>query len=358
MVEKLKIDLICNDGSPLRVTPDDIYGRGVGGAELSMMSLMEAFAKRGHEVSIYNDPDKPGIFNGVTYLERRKFNQRGGRDILIVFRSPNPLLVGTYAKKMKVWWSTDQYTVGNFKALSELVDFCVTISPYHTNFHLKNYGVDPKKIGHIDLGVRLGDYELAVEDGPIERVKNRLIYCSVPDRGLAILHSSWPLIRREVPNASLTITSDYTLWGVGANDSQHRLNWAGMAGVSYRGNVPRTELVKLQLEAEIMAYPCTYEELFCVAVAECQVTGAMPFTTGIGSLPTTNEFGIVVSGNLHNPATLREAFVDRIAALLTKDRELLEAKIAQMRVAAKIRFDWNRIAERWEYLFENGRLSL
>lgn len=353
MVDKLKIHLICNDGSPLTVIPEDIYGRGVGGAELSMMSLMEAFAKRGHEATIYNDPRQSGEFNGVRYAPRLDFNQRGERDVLIVFRSPNPFLVGAYASKMKVWWSTDQYTVGNFKALSELVDFGVTISPYHTNFHLKHYGIDPKKIGHIDLGVRLADYNSVVE-----KVKNRFIYCSVPDRGLAILHSAWPLIQREIPDASLTITSDYTLWGIGvSNDSHHRLNWAGMAGVRYLGNVPRSELAKLQMQAEIMAYPCTYEELFCVSVAECQVAGALPFTTNVGSLPTTNEFGIVMSGNLHNPATLREAFVDRMVALLTKDREFLEAKNKQMQLAARLRFDWDKIAEHWEYLFEYGKLK-
>src|SRR3990172_126349 len=134
------IDLICNDGSPIGVIPPEIYGKGVGGAENAMMSLMEAFADRGHEVRVYNDPRGPGTYAGVKYEPKQNFNQRGHRDILIVFRSPNPLLVGTYAKKMKLWWSTDQYTVGSFKALSELVDFCVTISPHHTNFHLKNYG--------------------------------------------------------------------------------------------------------------------------------------------------------------------------------------------------------------------------
>ena len=41
----LKIDLLCNDGSPIGVTPLNIYGRGVGGAELSMMTLMEIFCE-------------------------------------------------------------------------------------------------------------------------------------------------------------------------------------------------------------------------------------------------------------------------------------------------------------------------
>ena len=63
----LKIDLYCNDGSPLGVTPPDIYGRGVGGAELSMMSWAETMARRGHQVRIYNNPLALGVHDGVEY---------------------------------------------------------------------------------------------------------------------------------------------------------------------------------------------------------------------------------------------------------------------------------------------------
>lgn len=347
----MKIDLICNDGSPIGVTPPDIEGRGVGGAELAMVSLMRTFADRGHEATIYNDPRRHVEYDGVLYKNRSTFNPRQPRDVLIVFRSPNPLLIGAIASKLKVWWSTDQYTIGSFRSLSELVDFCVTISPYHTAYHLANYGISKDKIGHIDLGVRLDDY-----DQNVAKIENRLIYCSIPDRGLAILHAAWPLIKREVPSASLTITSDYTLWGVSANDSRHRLNWAGMDGVQYRGKVSRKELVKLQLQAEIMSYPCTYEELFCVSAAECQVAGAFPVTTMAGALPTTNEFGICVPGDLTNPMTLQSNFVDRIISLLRDERGYLEEARKSMAVSAKLRFDWNLIAEKWEHLFEEGVL--
>jgi glycosyltransferase involved in cell wall biosynthesis len=347
----MKIDLICNDGSPLGVTPEDIHSRGVGGAEMAMMSLMEAFARRDHKVCVYNDPRPPGVYGGVEYQTRKSFNPRAARDVLIVFRSPNPLLIGALAKKFKVWWSTDQYTVGSFKSLSALVDYCVTISPYHTDYHKKTYGIPEDRIGHIDLGVRLDDY-----NQDVKKIENRLIYCSVPDRGLMILHAAWPLIKREVPNASLTITSDYTLWGVGANDVHHRLNWAGMAGVTYLGKVSRAELVKLQMEAEVHAYPCTYEELFCLSVAECQVAGAYPVTTGLGALPTTNAYGLCVKGELTNPMTLQNNFVDRIASLLRAERPYLEQARKTMIVAARMRFNWDTIAGRWETLFEEGKL--
>ncbi len=351
--EEFKIDIIANDGSPLGVIPSDVYGKGVGGAELALISFAEVMGSRGHEVTVYNDPVVLGEHNGVEFANRKDFNKVGKRDVLIVFRSPNPMLVGAHAKLRKVWWSMDQYTVGNFKVLSTLVDYCVTISPYHTAYHVEKYGINPKIISHLDLGVRLQDYEQEVE-----KIQNRMIFCSIPDRGLQILHAAWPLILKQVPTATLAITSDYTLWGSGPGNAKHRLDWAAQAeSVDFVGNVPRSELIKLQMQAEINPYPCTYEEMFCVSVAECQVAGAFPVTSQAGALKSTNEYGVQISRNLQHPKVLQEDFVDRICELMTKEREYLNWNIESMKAAASVRFNWHSIAEKWEHLFLEGSLE-
>ena len=346
-----KIDLLATHGSPLKVIPPDIYGHGVGGSELAMMTLMQTFAERGHKVRVYNDPKIAGEYDGVEYLYRSHYNPREERDILIVFRSPSPLLLSSVVKKMKVWWSTDQMTIGNYAELAKKVDYCVTISSYHTKYHMAHYGIPAEKIHHLDLGVRVKDYDQKVEKVPI-----RMVFCSVPSRGLKILHAAWPLIRRQAPKATLVITSDYRLWGAGGGVSRHRLDWVGVEGVTYLGKIPRRELIKYQMEAEVLPYPCIYEELFCLSVAECQVAGAMPITTPIGALKSTNQFGVKISGNPQTPRFVEE-FSERVAALVTTERQFLEARRASMIVAAKTRFDWHVIAEKWERLFEEGKIK-
>jgi len=350
----LKIDLIANDGSPIGVTPPDIDGRGVGGAELAMMTLMQVLAKRGHKVRVHNhnDPRAHPEWDGVQYLSLQAYNDRTPRDVLIIFRSPNarfhrgqmPL------ETRKIWWSTDQFTVGDFAKFSEEVDYVVTISPFHTNYHFQRYAIPLDKMGHIDLGVRTWEY-----DDDVGKIPGRLIFCSIPDRGLPILHAAWPLIKRDAPHASLVITSDYTLWGSGPGNQKHRLDWAGAEGVTFRGKVPRSELVVLQRQAEIMSYPSLYEELFCISAAECQVSGALPVTTDMGALTTTNEFGIIIPGNPKTPSWVNN-FADRIVNLLTNEHEYLLNRQASMILGAKRRFDWDVIAERWEELFEKGKL--
>lgn len=348
----LVIDLIANDGSPIGVIPPDIEGRGVGGAELAMMTLMEVFAKRGHKVRVHNDPKVAQEFNGVQYLPLAAYNNRTPRDVLIIFRSPNTRYTrGQMPPEVKkIWWSTDQFTVGNFAEFQHEVDYVVTISPYHTNYHHDRYEIPLDKMHHIDLGVRTWEYEEA-----IAKIPGRMIFCSIPDRGLPILHAAWPLIKRDAPHASLVITSDYTLWGTGPNNANHRLSWAGADDVIFKGKVARSELTVLQRQAEIMSYPSLYEELFCISAAECQVAGALPVTTDMGALISTNEFGIIIPGN-PKTASWVDNFANRIANLLGAEHDYLLKRQDSMILGAKRRFSWDTIADRWEELFEEGKL--
>jgi len=349
----MKIHIACNDGSPIDKVWSDIFGNGVGGAEYALLSLAEQFVKDGHEVVIYNrsgtdEREEVGIlFKNLNAIDPAEADR-----ILITFRSPNLRIVPAKAER-KLWWSTDQYTIGSFKGFAKNVDFIITISPFHTDYHMKTYGFTSGQIAHIDLGVR--DEYLDFDE--IEKKKNLCIFCSVPDRGLQILYAAWPIIARDVPNASLIITSDYRLWGLPSpNNHKHRLMWSDAAEVNFLGKVPRHELVKLQMAAEILAYPCTYEELFCVSVAECEVAGAYPVTTTKGAVPTTNQWGTSIVGDPTRPTFVNE-FTGRIISLLTDERDFLESQQKIMMKEAKERFSWKRIAGEWYDLFENGRIE-
>lgn len=340
----LTIDVLCNDGSPIGIQPTDIYGRGVGGAELALMSWAETMAERNHRVRVYNDPPSPASYYGVEYLPRTDFAHREQRDVFITYRSPNHYLRDTLAH-VKLFWSCDQYTSGNFSTdIFPYVDRTICISPYHVDYHKKTYGVGEDKIGYFDLGVRLKDY-----DQSIEKIPGRCIYCSVPERGLEILHQCWPQIRAKVPHASLVITSDYRLWGAASPlDQRHRQMWLFDEGVSYLGKIERLKMVEEQLKAVCMSYGGTYQELFCISVAECLVSGTIPVTSTEGALPTTNELGYVIPGNLITKEW-QEKFINRIINILTNSQDTKD-----MQLKARDRFDWHKIAYQWEHLIETG----
>ena len=335
----MKIHILCNDGSPLGITHRDIFGKngrvGVGGAELAMLTLAEGWTKGGHQVVLFNDP----LRQGESPFEQRNisdFERDTQSDVLIVFRSPNQKVLSANTG-LRVWMSTDQYTVSDFKHFAQFVDKIVTISPYHSNYFQRVYGIENSI--PIDLPVRMWEYEQAVE-----KVPNRLIFTSVPDRGLGIVAETFPKIKEQIPDASLVITSDYRLWGVASPMNQQYLQmFMRMGGVEFLGAVPRERLVQEQLKAQIHYYPCVYEELFCIAVAESQVAGALPITTTIGALSTTNT-GITIDGDANHEVTKQRFIQTTIESL---KNPFLSTTQALTQKFARDRFSLDRILDEW-----------
>jgi len=337
----MKIHLLCNDGSPLGVTSKTVWGDnnriGVGGAELALITMCEEWTKAGYEVTLYNDPWEAEA-SPFQQLPIRAFNPKdGNRDILIVFRSPNPQSV-MVNNCLKVWWSCDQQTVGDFKSFSSTVDKIVCISPFHQEYFRNVYGINNTMF--IDLPVRLDDFE---DIQSLMKIRNRVIFTSVPARGLMNLARMWPKIKKEVPDASLVITSDYRLWGAQQGDEAFRAKFLLMDGVIYRGAIPRYNMLEELLKAELFLYPSNYDELFCIACSEAQFAGAYPITSATGSLPTTN-MGTVYSVDANNSRN-DAIFIDSaVEFLLNPDKAKLAWDIAEL---ATTRFSPERILGEW-----------
>ncbi len=337
----LKIDILCDNGSPLQVTERSIEGLdgrlGIGGAELGLLTMCRAWQFYGNKVRLYNNPKEFGV-STFEQCNIDDFRPHDERDILIIFRSPNHR--SQNAKGKKIFWSCDPFTTGNFRDLADEVDKIVTISPCHAKYFKEIYGITNSIT--IDLPVRTWEYT-----GDVEKVSHRCIFTSMPDRGLDELHGIWPLIIKEVPDASLVITSDWRLWADWQSEDAirpRRLSWARHPNVEYKAAVKRPELIQIQKSADLHIYPCIYDELFCIAVAESQVAGAFPVTSDMGSLPTTN-MGRVIHGNPSDPAWV-EVFVKNVVELLTDQK--LKQKQEWVREVAKKRFSVENIIEQWD----------
>lgn len=348
----MKIDVYCDNGSPLNIIPADIYGRGVGGAELALFSWSEEMAKRGHRIRVFNDPREVGTHNGVIFKPRGQFSPDEKRDVLVSFRSPNPH-IRTAKANVHLFWSCDQQTTGNFRSqVFPFVDRIVCISPYHVDYFRRNYQASEQKVGYFDLGVRLDDYN----HSDTQKKKGRCIFCSIPERGLDVLRVMWPSIIEMIPHAELIITSDYRLWGMpDQGNHKHKLAWLHKQNVQFLGAIPRKELVQYQLSSDLHVYPSTYEEMFCISSAECQVAGAYSITSNTGALRDTNEFGLILEGG---PMVSRwvEKFTEQVIYYLSNPKELEQKQKASIEGARK-RFDWSIICAKWEYLIETGEFS-
>src|SRR3990167_9125269 len=160
----LHIDVLCGDssGSSLGVCESTIWGDrfrgGVGGSELALLTMCRLWHDEGHKVVLYNNPWSINGVGGTSEFEQRPihaFSPGDNRDILIIFRTPNPKAVP--AKGKKIWWSCDQYTVGDYRHFSSFVDKIVCISPFHARYFEEVYGITNTIV--IDLPVRLQDLD-------------------------------------------------------------------------------------------------------------------------------------------------------------------------------------------------------
>lgn len=347
-MKSLKIDVVCMDGSPLGVTYKTIFGDGaqigLGGAELALLTMCDVWTKAGHTVTLYNNPREFGVspFEQKSLID---YNPNSNRDIIINFRSPNPLSI--VSKGLKIWWSCDPYTRGDYRSFAPMMDKIICISSYHKGHFQRTYGINNAQV--IDLPVRVQDYAGL----NIKKIPNRLIFSSIPDRGLDGLLIMWDKLCEAIPDISLVITSDYRLWSAeaGALNERHRIRWLSKSKVQFLGAVPRSKLIEEELRAEIFAYPSIFEELFCISCSEAQYAGAYPITSGIGALETTN-MGTIIPGNAHNGAfygIMSECIID-----LLKDREQLYTLQKEIKQKALDRFHPDVILKQWEEIFKDA----
>lgn len=343
----MKIDIVPVVGSPMLVTEKTVYGDGeqfgVGGAELYLLTICKAWHDAGHDVTLYNNPRE---FRASCFKQKMlaEFNPQEDRDILIYFRGG--VAIPNVKARKKIWLSCDQYSVGDYRALAGQVDQVVVISPFHKKFFEDTYGIKDSTI--IEIPVRGWEYR----EEPVQKNLKQVLFCSVPDRGIAELESVWRLVNKAVPDAQLHITSDYRLWDAKMSPNHvmpHRLRFSDYDNVHYHALVNRKELVRLQLESAIQLYPSTYQELFCISTAECEYAGCYPITSNYGALETTNmgtKFAYPITGK-----EIKE-FADETISLL-QNPWLLKGKQTIIREKAQERFSMERAISEWENAFSS-----
>lgn len=350
----------------MKFTPDMMYGRGLGGAEQSLVLLTTEWAKRGYDVHFYGNADLTDeLYDGVHYHHKRHFplfsrsfgdDDAGNPDILILYRAPADQVVEwsrlLWPKTKLVAWSCDQATEGNYVTWFAGMDRVVTISPFHTQFLKEKYYCDPSIIGHIDLPIAARDYA-HYNDKPRENI---FLWSSQHERGLARLATVWWIIREAIPDAKLVITADHRLWGVEwnsiyeAHQKGYRAMFATDEGVEFLASIPRTELVSYQKRALIQVSSLTYEELFGISIMEAQAAGAIPVVGSMGAVPTTVMVGESVPGNLNLNDPL-DLWTERVIEWAKRpDLPLLSERAHH---AAMSRCNPSRIADQWDAMFQS-----
>ena len=326
-------------------TGEDYWEKGVGGSEASLIFLSQELAKRGWIVDIYNSTKVEGNFSGVNYYNLESFDYNDFCDVFVLFRNSMHGLEIVNAGA-KFFWSCDQKTTSDWEEqIVPYVEKIITISPYHANYLNTHYPINKEQIVSLDIGINGEEYE-----NQLEKVPGKIVFCSVPRRGLENLLPIYRKIKEKVTHASLYVTSDYTLWGQkDPLNSDYKEMFRGVPDVHFLGKVSREELVYHQKTAEVLAYPGNYDENFCVSAMECIASGAVPVATPIGALTTTvGETGFLIGGKPED-ARYQSDFSEQVIKLLS-DSQLRKA-VSEKCVARSKKYYWSNLVKVWEDMF-------
>lgn len=289
---------------------------GVGGTEALVVVLAETLATFGVPVTVATRLDSERCERGVRYQPIGLARPREAAVSVLVKQWSS---AAPDAGPVRMFLATDVH-VPDPEALSRCVRWATTsvaLSPFMRDSLAAV--VSAPDMGVLSPAIALDDYALASE-----RRDRVLLYCSVPDRGLYYLKDIFPAIRRRVPDATLVITSDFSLWGRAAAKDTFMRFFDNQPAIEYLGHVDRSRLIAEQLRARVLVYPCIFPEGFCIAAAECMAAGAVPLTTNAFALSTTvGDAGVLIDGRPRS-WFYRRRFVNAAVALLTDDRHWLE----------------------------------
>lgn len=254
------------------------------------------------KVKRYTDVSKDGVVN---YYDHSYLSAHAHSGVLIAFKNADALLLEGFSKRY-LWTADCEHLTATQR---RLCDGLVAISKWHEH-ELKCTNIGYSKISYIEPGVRKYD-----NYSYITRIPKQCLYASSPDRGLDYLLEIWPLVLKEHPDATLITT--------------------------YSGSSRRTnqEMVDLYCQSDVLAYPCTGQERYCITAIKAQMYGCIPCVIPHMALQDTAQFGV---------KSLKKDYLNSIIDLLSDSER--RSSIREKMVKDVNYNTWDDVIDKWRKL--------
>ena len=301
---------------------------GIGGSEYCVLKLADYLDLEGHDVTITGDV-KNGDWYGVKYTHYTQLKQNEHYDVVIAISYLHYLkhlaeLNITFDKNL--FWMHNEYfykwyygnEMDDWASELDKVDKIIGVSKYHVGIikeKLKALGYNNRKddtyIQSIDNAIDLNDYENRPQ---VDKIKNRIIWTSSPDRGLKLMLDNWAAWKALVPDLTLEILCP-----------PYAVDWfnedvSGLDGVTWQGNRCPNDLKHEIAKSEYWVYASDYTETYCISALEMMMGKVKIITNGTGNIINligNGERGIVCD---MNPDTI-------IKTIMNTDDKTWETKI-------------------------------
>lgn len=343
--------------APGNFNDDSLIEEGIGGSESAVIHMSRALTLLGRKVLIFNETDRPGVYNGIEYRPQIEFflmNRVNRVPIFISSRMLLPFQVGVRAEHRVLWAHDDcraQFLHDeNISGLD--IDEIFVLSRWHKETWSEHFGIPLDRFFLTRNGFNPEDFDRLRGS---EKRNNKIIYASRPGRGLEVLLDLFPAIRQAVPSAELHIFT-YTTANTLEEDPELAPHLPKMRhpGIYLRGSLPKPAFYRELLSARVMAYPSIWRETSCIAAIEAQAAGLPVVTSALAALPETVQGGITLPGD-PSSADYRRRFVSEVCALLTDDVRwnTLSRKGSEF---VRTHYPWSRVAAEWIDHWNSGSL--
>ena len=320
--------------------------KGIAGSQTAVIYLSKEWAKFGYKVKVYNNCDSDeGIYDGVEYIDYKKFNKNDDLDVLIVWREMNLDILDDDIKARKIFFETQDFPFRKKSFIDRRIgkiDKIFTKSKFHASF-FRN--ISKKKIKIVPNGI--DDKYLKLKN---KRNNLRLVYASNYYRGLEqMLKYGWPIIKKEFPKAELHV---YYGWGHfdAYKKKPEQRKWKNdmlklmkELGVVDHRRISQKKLMQEKSRSSIHYYGCTWPETDCISVRESALVGCVPVTSNYSAIGE-KAYCIRVRGDPKAKET-HEKIAYKIVKLIKNPKKLEKLRKKVSRLAAKD--DWKMIAKKW-----------
>jgi glycosyltransferase involved in cell wall biosynthesis len=318
--------------------------RPLGGTETGVIRLAEALDALGHDVQVMTPIPNPPLTK-PRYLSFKEAMQLEGIDALIVVRGWKGVFLPFKAQK-RFFWTGDAHDnlhtlgIGDQRFIKR-VGGLLTVSDWHTQTLCQTSGFPIDKTFILRNGVRLQDFA-----GEEKRQRKRLIYSSIPSRGLIHLPEIFLELKRRHADLELAIFSSFSLYRphwpplqTEEGDYERVLERIrSLPGCHEHGNIPQGQLAREFMKSAIWAYPTHFEETSCITAMEAQAGGCAIITSALAALPeVVADAGILIEGKAGSEA-YRHHYIEACDRVLSDD--VLYNQLSQKALQRAQGFDW------------------
>jgi glycosyltransferase involved in cell wall biosynthesis len=298
--------------------------RPLGGTVTGVIRLSEYLSSIGHEVIVITSHENPSP-SKPQYLHFSQMSTIQSCDVFIAIREWKHLFNPPFFAKKRFFWTGDSYdfpsTIGiGDQRFIQLVNGVFVVSRWQAEALCHASGFPLYKTWILRNGVHLPFFK-----GEEQRRRKRLIYSSLPHRGIIYLPQIVRALQEKHPDIELhifgSVDRNASDWNPNINTSSSQRISDLFKGINctVHGSIPQKELAREMMKSTVLAYPCNFEETSCITAMEALAAGCVVVTTDIGALKeTVGEAGILIQEKPGSEAYFKK-YIEAVDRVLCDD---------------------------------------